>query len=536
MVKRILLCIFALLFSIVPVFAADARQASLARIWQAVQPKPEDQPVYLSEPLSAAPYAIGDLTPQYRESGLRYLNFLRQLAGLAPVTLSEHLCVQAQYGAVLLAANDSLSHTPEKPFDMEDSFYRMGASACKAANLSMRYNYSHSGLLQNALQGQMNDFSASNRQTLGHRRWLLDPALGQTGFGVASSASDRLYVVVPVFDNSGSGTVPETVCWPAAGQFPNALFAPGTPWSISLDPGRYRTPREERLQVVITRLRDGRQFVPSLLDGQLQLNEEGSYLLVSTEPYGTGSCITFSIGKSELGENRYLGDYTVSVSGLQYRDGSEASLTYTVRFFDIHALSRPSDWAQEEVQQATELSLLPESLTDLWQQPMTRLEYCRLVMQALRVKTGQDNPDLVLQYAIPEAPIFTDCADPDVLTAAAIGAVKGLGDGTFRPGRTITRQDAAVMLKQAAEAVSTPFSAEGALPYLDTADIADYACEAVLWASRSVDLQSGKPVMQGVGQGRFDPLGQYTREQAALTILRLFRAEAPTADINPILP
>lgn len=536
MLKRIALCILCLLLCVTPAFAADAGQEALARVWQSVQPKPEDQPVYLTEPSSAVPYVIGDLTPQYRESGLRYLNFLRQLAGLAPVSLSEHLCVQAQYGAVLLAANDALSHAPEKPRDMGSSFYRMGVSACKASNLSMRYNYSHSGLLQSALQGQMNELSAANRQTLGHRRWLLDPALGQTGFGVASSASDRLYVVVPVSDDSGSGPIPEAVCWPAAGQFPNTLFSPGTPWSISLDPSRYQTPREGRLQVVVTRLRDGRQFVPAPLDGQLQLNEEGSYLHVSTEAYGTGSCITFSIGKSELEEARYLGDYAVSVTGLRYRDGTDATLTYTVRFFDPNALSQPSDWAQEEVQQASDLALLPESLTDLWQHPVTRVEYCRLVMQALRTKTGLDNAALQTQYSIPEIPVFTDCSDPDVLAAAAIGAVRGLGDGTFRPGRTISRQDAAVMLKQAAEAVGAPLSVEGTLPYLDEADIASYAREAVLWASRQTDLQSGKPVMQGVGQGRFDPLGQYTREQAVLTVLRLFRTGDPVSDENPILP
>ena len=92
------------------------------------------------------------------------------------------------------------------------------------------------------------------------------------------------------------------------------------------------------------------------------------------------------------------------------------------------------------------------------------------------------------------------------------------------------------MLKQAAEAVGAPVSAQGDLLYLDAANIADYAREAVLWAGRSVDLQSGKPVMQGVGQGRFDPLGQYTREQAVLTVLRLFRAGDPIADENPILP
>ena len=536
MLKRGFLSLFCLLLCLTPVFAANETQQALSLQWQAVQPQPEDQPVYITEPSAALPYAIGDLTAQYRARGLQYLNYLRQLAGLAPVTLSDHLCVQAQYGAVLLAAGDQLTHTPEKPWDMGASFYRMGASACKAANLSMRYNYSHTGLLQSALQGQMDELSATNRLTLGHRRWLLDPRLGQTGFGVASSASDRLYIVVPVSDTSGKAPVPEAVCWPAAGQFPNLLFEPGTHWSVSLDPALYKTPREEQLRVVVTRLRDGRQFIPPLLDGQLQLNEEGSYLLVSTDSCGTGPCISFSIGKTELGEERYLGDYTVSLTGLQKKDGSSADLEYTVRFFDPNALSSPAEWAAEEVQQAAELALLPESLSDLWQQPMTRLEYCRLVMQALRAKTGLDNGRLALQYAIPEAPVFSDCTDPDVTAAAAIGAVKGLGDGTFRPGRTITRQDAAVMLRQAAQAIGSAAFPTGELPYRDSGEIADYAREAVLWAGETADLLSGKPVMQGVGQGRFDPLGQYTREQAVLTVLRLFRAGNPVSAENPISP
>ena len=60
MLKRIALCILCLLLCVTPAFAADAEQEALARVWQSVQPKPEDQPVYLTEPSSAVPYVIAD--------------------------------------------------------------------------------------------------------------------------------------------------------------------------------------------------------------------------------------------------------------------------------------------------------------------------------------------------------------------------------------------------------------------------------------------------------------------------------------------
>lgn len=488
--------------------------------------QPETPPVNPNLPSVTAPYAIGQVNPDYLDSGLRYLNFLRQLAGLSPVTLSDHLNVQAQYGAVLLAANDVLSHTPDKPADMDSAFFRMGANACAAGNLSMRYGFEESTLLQSALQGHMDESSALNRLDLGHRRWLLDPHLGKTGFGIAESATGRQYITVPVSDRSGTDAQPPYVLWPAEGQFPNNVFAPGTPWSISIDDKLYSTPVESLLQVTVTRHRDGKVFTPALLDGQAQLNDQGTYLLVSTKAYGSGSCISFSIGKADLGEDSYLGAYTVKLSGLFTRQGQPAVIEYTVNFFDAQQLSRPSDWALDEVQQAYDLALLPESLTDFYQQPITRLEYCRLTMQVLRQKTGLTNEELVERYRLPAAPVaFSDCDDSEVAAAAAIGAVFGPGDGTFRPEGLITRQDAAVMLLQASAAIGIEVRQMSGLVYADSAQIAPYARLAVDWTSAVRDSVTSMPVMAGVGNGRFDPLGTYTREQAMLTALRLFRAE-----------
>ena len=510
--------------------AADPRQQAIADYWTSLIP--EASAVFSVEPSSRAPYAIGALDSAYLNDGLRLLNFYRWLAGLEPVSLSDHLNVQAQYGAVVLAANDTLTHSPKKPSGMSDSFYRMGSNACSGSNLSMRYGYPIETLLQSALQAHMDELSASNRTDLGHRRWLLNPSLGKVGFGLASSATNRQYITVPILDNTGTGAVPEAVLWPAAGAFPNNVFAPGTPWSVILDTAVYRIPRETQVQVTLTRHRDGKVFVPPVLDGQAQLTAEGSYLLVNSDNYGTGCCLSFSVGKSALGDSSYWGDYTVSITGLYTLDGQHAPMEYTVRFFDANNISQPSGWAMDEVMDAARLALIPEDLTDFYQKPITRMEFCRLTMQAIREKTGLTNEELVDLYRRPGLlTTFSDCTDPDVLAAAAIGAVFGPGDGTFRPEGLISRQDAAVMLMQAAAAVGAEVLPLDGLLYKDMEHISTYARPAVLWTSQMRDSVSGKPVMAGVGDGKFDPLGNYTREQAMLTALRLFRVE-PTSK-NP---
>ena len=219
----------------------------------------------------------------------------------------------------------------------------------------------------------------------------------------------------------------------------------------------------------------------------------------------------------------------MSITGLYTKRGQAAPLEYTVRFFDAENLSQPSVWAVEEVTEAARLELLPEALTDFYQQPITRLEYCRLTMQILRQKTGLTTEELVEQYALPGfTPAFSDCTDPEVLAAAAIGAVFGPGDGTFRPQGLISRQDAAVMLLQAAAAVGAQVLPTDGLLYADADQISTYARLAVQWTSQIRDSVSGKPVMAGVGNSRFDPRGNYTREQAMLTALRLFRVEITT--------
>ena len=163
MFRRIAICLLIFSLCTTPVLAADKKpaleeappipaevqidpdQQAIADYWDTLTAEAVDP--HLTPPSVVSPYLIGELNPAYTDTGLRYLNFVRWLSVLQQVTLSDHLCVQAQYGAVLLAANDVLTHTPEKPADMEASFYRMGANAAAASNLSMRFGFETATLL-----------------------------------------------------------------------------------------------------------------------------------------------------------------------------------------------------------------------------------------------------------------------------------------------------------------------------------------------------------------------------------------------------
>jgi hypothetical protein len=60
--------------------------------------------------------------------------------------------------------------------------------------------------------------------------------------------------------------------------------------------------------------------------------------------------------------------------------------------------------------------------------------------------------------------------------------------------------------------------------FADAGSFSSWAVEAIAFVSSTVDKVSGKPVMGGVGEGLFSPRGTYTRQQAFITMLRLYRA------------
>ncbi len=107
-----------------------------------------------------------------------------------------------------------------------------------------------------------------------------------------------------------------------------------------------------------------------------------------------------------------------------------------------------------------------------------------------------------------------------VQTASAMKLVEGYGDGSFRPGEAVTRQELAVMVHRAAElagmnpAASTPAAGPVQMSYSDDAAIAG-------WAKPAVEVLTRHGLLGGTPEGCFAPTAQATRAESLVLLDRM---------------
>ena len=113
---------------------------------------------------------------------------------------------------------------------------------------------------------------------------------------------------------------------------------------------------------------------------------------------------------------------------------------------------------------------------------------------------------------------FTDVAagtwyTDAVLWAAQNGIVNGLGENTFAPMNTLTREQLVTMLYRYAEAKGYDVSASADLSgYPDAGQVQDYAQPAMAWAV-------AEGIVEGV-DGTLNPAGNASRAQIATILMR----------------
>ena len=184
----------------------------------------------------------------------------------------------------------------------------------------------------------------------------------------------------------------------------------------------------------------------------------------------------------------------------------------------------PSTWAQGEVFEADNVNIIPLALKSSYRAAITREEFCTLIMTMINKVNGvADSKALLAKLGKTYSDSFNDTDNVDVVAANIIGIVSGRGEGVFDPNPGITRQEAAVMLANASKVLGiTAGSAEQpVVEFTDITNAADWAADSIK-TTTSIFSSTGKNVMGGVGNGMFDPLGAYTREQSILTVYRLF--------------
>ena len=166
---------------------------------------------------STATCTAGTISPQAEALALGSLNALRGISGLEPVTFDPALNAQAQAAALVMGARGELSHNPPSSWPCWSQAAYDGASH---SNL-------HSGGPGLSMLSYMDDAGERN-YSVGHRRWILNPATDIMGFG-ATSSTNALYVLTAP---DPANTHPDWMPWPPAGNVPVAL-EPGGRWSLS---------------------------------------------------------------------------------------------------------------------------------------------------------------------------------------------------------------------------------------------------------------------------------------------------------------
>ena len=115
---------------------------------------------------------------------------------------------------------------------------------------------------------------------------------------------------------------------------------------------------------------------------------------------------------------------------------------------------------------------------------------------------------------------FSDCEDYSIKFLSGADIIYGMGDGTFAPDESITREQAATILYRTAEFLGnkTIIKPSYNQMYDDENAISD-------WAISSVASMKAMNIMKGISEREFAPKGTYTVEQAIATMVRLYECQ-----------
>ncbi|WP_167859743.1 CAP and S-layer homology domain-containing protein [Paenibacillus cymbidii] len=296
-----------------------------------------NQEPYEKAPLANAPYSLGAVKPDYIRQALDAANFYRYAAGLpGDLETDSELNEQAQYGAVLTAANNRIDHYAPQPADMDAAFFQSGRQATESSNLFSMSGYPGNPLV-NSVYSYMSDSDAANIAMVGHRRWLLNPPLKKVGFGLANTLTKAgkpyWFSAMKVFDFSRAEEIDYNyIAFPAQGNFPVEAFAPNDAWSVELNLNKYATPLLSQVTVSVTRTADGRTWTIDSRNNDAN-DSGGNYLNVTPIGVGSGSAVVFRPGQIDrLNDGDVL---RVSIGGVRKLDGTAATLGYEVKFFHL---------------------------------------------------------------------------------------------------------------------------------------------------------------------------------------------------------
>ncbi len=240
-----------------------------------------DNFTFITDPYTEVPYNLGRLTDATQQSALNMLNQIRYIAGISDnVTISTQYAEYAQAAALVNYINGQVSHNPDQPYSMGNTMFQMAQRGAAGSNNAWA-TWGNRSLNETILNSWMGNADSVDISALEERRWLLNPRLRQTGFGVVSGLKGT-FSSVYVNDMTNTTAYETGVAWPAR-TMPVEYFAAEYPWSYSLG---YAVNAND-LEVTLLRYRDYKTWrftYNGVSDGEFFVNNNA---------YGQPGCIIF---------------------------------------------------------------------------------------------------------------------------------------------------------------------------------------------------------------------------------------------------
>ena len=167
-------------------------------------------------------------------------------------------------------------------------------------------------------------------------------------------------------------------------------------------------------------------------------------------------------------------------------------------------------WAVDSMEYAYEEGLITEAELQKATSPMSREEFCGVIMHFLQAVTG-------IERTATQASPFSDCDDPMVIAAYEAGIIGGVEPGRFAPDQTLTREQMAIMIARTLKVCSFDLM-EGAKehPFTDTKTLYDSSNDYI-------DELYGVGIISGYDDGTFGPFRKMTVQEAVISFVRAYR-------------
>ena len=183
-------------------------------------------------PADIATCRAGVVTEAAKREMLTGVNAVRAIHALPPVTYAADADPETAAAALMMVANNQLSHAP--PADWK-CYSAAGSRGAGSSNLAGGVTSPY--LLWNTPTDHLADWLRdANSTSIGHRRWLLSPFLRQISYGRADqvladggrtdAAALKVFNFAPGAAPAAAAALPDFVAYPF-GTYPAHLFAVG---------------------------------------------------------------------------------------------------------------------------------------------------------------------------------------------------------------------------------------------------------------------------------------------------------------------